>query len=91
MPNLAGFFDAMRQHNLDVGDVWYRTGSGDAVTFHDVLYGWGPVMKTGNLYYAHKCGFTSQTLSKVMSDSGFTDLYLWADSYNLYARGSKCL
>jgi hypothetical protein len=91
VPNLAGLFDAMRQNNLDLGDVWYRTGSGGAVTFHDVLYGWGPIMKEGNLYYAHKCGFTTHTLSKVLAESGFTDLQLWADACNLYARGTKCL
>lgn len=91
VPNLAGLFDAMRQHNLDVGDVWYRTGSGNAVTFYDVLYGWGPVMKDGNLFYAHKCGFTAETLGRVLTDSGFTDLHLWVDAYNLYARGTKCL
>jgi Methyltransferase domain len=91
VPNLAGLFDAMRQNNLDIGDVWYRTGSGSAITFHDVLYGWGPIMKGGNLFYAHKCGFTAETLGRVLVDSGFTDIHLWADAYNLYARGAKCL
>lgn len=91
VPNLNGLFESMRQHNLDIGDVWYRTGSGNAVTFHDVLYGWNAAMSGGNLFYAHKCGFTAETLGRAMKDSGFTDIHLWVDTYNLYARGTKCL
>jgi predicted SAM-dependent methyltransferase len=90
VPNLTGLFDAMRQHNLDLGDVWYRTGSGNAITFHDVLYGWGPVMAEGNLYYAHKCGFTPAILGKVLQEAGFENIRLWTDAYNLYARATKC-
>lgn len=91
VPNLSGVLDALRQNNLDVGDVWYRTSTGNPITFHDVLYGWGPVMREGNLFYAHKCGFTATILGRALNDSGFDDIQLWVDTYNLYARGTKCL
>jgi predicted SAM-dependent methyltransferase len=90
VPNMQGLFDAMRDRNLDIGDVWYRTTTGMAITFHDVMYGWGPVMAEGNLFYAHKCGFTATTLSARLREAGFVDLVVWWDSYNLHARAKKC-
>jgi SAM-dependent methyltransferase len=38
----------------------------------DILYGYRPDMARGNLFMAHRCGFTSQVLTENVSAAGFT-------------------
>ena len=54
----------------------------------DILYGHRPPMARGNLYMAHRCGFTEKVLSGTLQSSGFKRVasmkrgapyfYLWA-------------
>lgn len=37
----------------------------------DVLYGFRPQLATGNLYMAHRCGFTQQVLTGTLQAGGF--------------------
>ena len=37
----------------------------------DILYGLRPAMERGNLYMAHRCGFTEKVLSGTLQSSGF--------------------
>ena len=37
----------------------------------DILYGFRRAMENGNLYMAHKCGFTQKVLGATLSDAGF--------------------
>jgi predicted SAM-dependent methyltransferase len=37
----------------------------------DILYGHRPAMAIGNLYMAHRCGFTSKVLAATMQGAGF--------------------
>ena len=37
----------------------------------DILYGYRPSMASGNLYMAHRCGFTEKVLSVTLQSSGF--------------------
>ena len=37
----------------------------------DILYGHRPAMQLGNLYMAHRCGFTQKVLANTMQASGF--------------------
>ncbi len=37
----------------------------------DILYGHRPAMQQGNLYMAHRCGFTQKVLAKTMQVAGF--------------------
>lgn len=37
----------------------------------DVLYGHRPAMERGNIYMAHKCGFTWKTLNQKLHSAGF--------------------
>jgi len=93
VPSFDGMIRALQANRMDVNDVWYRTSSGAAITFHDVLYGWSHAMEAGNLYYAHKCAFTQHSLGKVLLESGFARVELGEDSFNLVARahkGAKC-
>lgn len=37
----------------------------------DILYGWRHEMQAGNLYMAHKCGFTKKVLTGILGSAGF--------------------
>ena len=87
VPNVKGLMQTMLQGNLDVNDVFYRTGQGAPITFHDVLYGWSQAMSQGNLFYAHKCGFTAISLHKALSDAGFKNIQIVETNNNLTAKG----
>ena len=41
------------------------------ITPHDVLYGLGASLAAGDLFMAHRCGFTQKVLAKTLEDSGF--------------------
>ncbi len=41
------------------------------ITPLDILYGHRPPMARGNLYMAHRCGFTQKVLSSTLQSSGF--------------------
>ncbi len=41
------------------------------VTPHDILYGYSPLLARGQLFMAHKCGFTESTLREAFMGAGF--------------------
>ena len=82
VPDLNALLQAMR--GRDVMDAWYGA-SGCQISFHDVLYGWSREMGRGNLYYAHKCGFTSKSLSAALRKAGFAKVMTAEDGYNVHA------
>lgn len=88
VPNLNNLIDEMRGRNLDINDVWYRAGT-QPITFHDVLYGWSVAMKDGNLFYAHKCGFTAQSLATSLQRAGFGSICTAEVGPNLFAKAYR--
>jgi hypothetical protein len=59
----------------------------------DILYGHRPSMGRGNLYMAHRCGFTQRVLGGTLSDCGFQSVATKARGrapfYDLWALASK--
>ena len=49
----------------------YLTQSGEAIAPLDVLYGHRRAMAEGNLFMAHRFGFTQRTLTDASKDAGF--------------------
>ncbi|MCX7174927.1 MAG: methyltransferase domain-containing protein [Proteobacteria bacterium] len=47
------------------------TSPAGPITPLDILYGHRPPMARGNLYMAHRCGFTEKVLSATLQSSGF--------------------
>ena len=88
VPNLINLMKEMMRNNLDINDVWYRAGS-FPITFHDVLYGWGQAMRNGNIYYAHKCGFTPLSLYEAVKNAGFKEVGVADQGSNLMCVGVK--
>ena len=87
VPNLRNLMQTMLQSNLDINDVWYRAGD-NPITFHDVLYGWSAAMGKGNLFYAHKCGFTRLSLQTALEKAGFSGVQVQEQGANLMARAT---
>ena len=58
----------------------------------DILYGLRSSMANGNLYMAHRCGFTKKVLSATLQSSGFKSVATFSRSYpyfDLWAVASK--
>ena len=55
----------------------------------DMLYGFRPEIANGNLYMAHKTGFTSVTLSDALKQAGFAKAKVHAENYGLLAMAEK--
>ncbi len=72
VPDLAAVMRAAcAGAGLDVDDVLYRAGDAD-ILVRDVIYGWHvPIEQTGSDHYAHKTGFTFDSLLRFVSPLGF--------------------
>lgn len=58
----------------------------------DILYGFRPSMQAGNLYMAHRCGFTLDVLLATLEASGFSQvagMQRAAPCFDLWAVASK--
>ncbi len=56
----------------------------------DILYGYRKSMAEGNLFMAHKTGFTAKTLSNSILQAGFAWVKVASDSgFNLWAKAYK--
>jgi predicted SAM-dependent methyltransferase len=87
VPDLMHMFECIVKGNQDIDDVWYTASA--PVRFHDVLYGWDAMMKQGNQYYAHKCGFSEKSLTKALNKH-FKHVYTATDGIgNIFAYAFK--
>jgi SAM-dependent methyltransferase len=60
----------------DIHGILYESPAGP-ITVHDVVYGWGKqIASSGVDFYAHKTGFTPQSLRQVLLTSGFVDVQI---------------
>jgi predicted SAM-dependent methyltransferase len=59
----------------------------------DIIYGHRPAMERGNLYMAHRCGFTQKVLSGTLKSCGFKSVATMsrgeAPYFDLFALASK--
>lgn len=59
------------------------------ITPLDILYGFRPFLKNGNLFMAHNYGFTASTLRTALEEAGFQDVSVEPDGeFNLWATAS---
>jgi hypothetical protein len=68
------------------------TSPAGPITPLDILYGHRPAMARGNLYMAHRCGFTQSVLAATLKASGFASVASKRRSgpnFDLWALASK--
>ena len=65
----------------------YQSGQGP-ISPIDILYGHRTAMEAGNLYMAHKCGFTKKVLANTLQSSGFSSFVkVRPNHFDLWACG----
>jgi ubiquinone/menaquinone biosynthesis C-methylase UbiE len=67
------------------------TAPAGPITPLDILYGHRTPMARGNLYMAHRCGFTKKTLAADLQGAGFSMIgtFARAEHFDLWAIASK--
>ena len=75
--------------NDQLTEAVYHSASGP-ITPLDILYGHRSSMQSGDLYMAHRCGFTKRVLAKSLSLAGFdAGVKDRSEQYDLWAVGLK--
>jgi hypothetical protein len=89
VPDLSAVMKAVVEGGLDLQDVLYMAGP-TPIKVHDVFYGWGlELERSGNDFYAHKCGFTEKSLKSVLEENGFPIVFTATGSFDLSALAFK--
>lgn len=57
----------------------------------DILYGYRPQLAAGNLYMAHRCGFTERVLIGTLRDAGFAMVASMRRGFDLWAVAGKSM
>ena len=86
LPDLQAVAKLIAEDKLD--EPAYHSPAGPIAPL-DILYGHRPSLAAGNLFMAHKTGFTAKTLSEAIIRAGFawvrtaadTGMNLWAKAY----------
>ena len=72
VPDVMGVLRDAMERKLDIDDVVYESSAGP-IRVVDVIYGFSDeIQRSGVDFYAHKTGFTSQSLSAAVQEAGFT-------------------
>lgn len=93
VPDIAALIRHVSANNLELDDVLYETGAGFAITALDMIYGWGrEIERSGQDFYAHKTGFTQNTLQKALNEAGFPVVIFRAGrNLEIFALGFKAM
>ncbi len=69
-------------------EMAYISPAGPIFPF-DILYGFRPALAAGNLYMAHRCGFTAASLERALREAGFASVTVRSDGcWSLWAVAS---
>lgn len=72
VPDLMEVMRAVLQRNIDLEEQLYVSPMGP-ITPLDVIYGFGQQIETsGNDFFAHKTGFSPQSLTRALEKAGFS-------------------
>lgn len=81
VPDIAQVINAVFDRQLDLDDELYVSAAGP-ITAHDVIYGLqSEIVNSGQDFYAHKTGFTTKSLPKLLEDAGFGSVFLQNDEF----------
>lgn len=91
VPDLNSVMKRVVESKLDVEDVLYQSAKGP-MSVRDVIYGWGKeIEESGVDFYAHKTGFTADSLERLLRQSGFANVFMFVaeDAFELMALAFK--
>jgi SAM-dependent methyltransferase len=88
VPNMLAAIKMTLERNLDLDDTLY-VSPGGPISLHDMMYGFGEYVKSGNEFMQHKCGFSPKTLERALTATGFINVRTDGSTLNLVACGVK--
>jgi SAM-dependent methyltransferase len=89
VPDVGAVMKAAVERGLDIEDVLYQSSLGP-ITVMDVLYGYGKQIESSGVeFFAHKTGFTPQSLSKALAAAGFGHIYCTSGNLEVTAWAFK--
>lgn len=75
VPDVPALMQQVVKAGGDLDSIAYESPSGP-VTAHDMLWGYGPELQSsGRDFYAHKCGFTRESLARALNEAGFEQVF----------------
>lgn len=87
MPDLQSVAAAVASDRLE--DTLYVSPAGP-ISPIDVLFGYRPAIHAGNVFMAHRTGFTATTLRQKLETAGFRDIRVErGEGFDLWAGGHK--
>jgi hypothetical protein len=76
VPDLKVVMRTFIENNMDLEDILYVSPSGP-IAVRDVIYGWGvEIERSGEDFYAHKTGFTPNSLGECLRAAGFRTIFI---------------
>jgi SAM-dependent methyltransferase len=86
VPDLQRVGELIAANKLE--DPAYMSPSGPICAL-DMLYGFRPSLAAGNLFMAHRMGFTRKTLAQHFLRAGFAAVLAQRDGFDLFALGHR--
>ena len=75
VPDIGELIKLLARNELDIEQEIYKANIG-SITAHDVIYGYAPEIEaSGQDFYAHKTGFTRDSLLRALRSNGFGEIY----------------
>jgi len=89
VPDARAVMVSVAENGLELDAVLY-TASVGPIRVCDVLWGWQKrIAKSGNDYYAHRIGFSRDTLGRVLSTAHFEHVLIGTGGYEIRALAYK--
>ncbi|MFA5913423.1 MAG: glycosyltransferase [Burkholderiales bacterium] len=75
VPDIGELIKLLARNDLDIEQEIYKANIG-AITAHDMIYGYAPEIEaSGQDFYAHKTGFSRDSLLRALRSNGFREIY----------------
>lgn len=75
VPDIGELIKLLARNELDIEQEIYTSNIG-AITAHDMVYGYAPEIEaSGQDFYAHKTGFSRDSLLRALHTNGFREIY----------------
>jgi SAM-dependent methyltransferase len=87
VPNMRSVLKHFIESDMEIDGILYESPSGP-ISVLDVIYGWGKqIESTGVDFYAHKTGFTENTLTAALKIAGFPHVWV-SESIESFSLGA---
>lgn len=78
VPDIGELIKLLAKNELDIEQEIYAANIGP-ITAHDMIYGYAPEIEaSGQDFYAHKSGFSRDTLLRALRSNGYGEIYFAA-------------